>query len=128
MQLIIVDDDKFSLEIMGVVVRALGWPEPSTWQSTSKALRAFKRRPGLYRGAVLDIVMPHQLDGFAVAERLRVISPDLPIFFYTAYPFEAAPDVPDLVRALGNCTYFEKPLTAAELRDAIERFFVGGVS
>ena len=62
--------------------------------------------------------MMGDMDGFAFAERLRVIDPAVALVFMTAWPTTA--DAVDAVRRYGGVDYLEKPVDLDRLIAAIQ--------
>jgi CheY-like chemotaxis protein len=65
-----------------------------------------------------DIRLPGALDGFDLAERARVLRPELPVIFATGYT--AKP-----VRMVPGSRLFRKPFSPSELIDAARALGVG---
>lgn len=61
-----------------------------------------------------DIRMPGHLDGWDLAERMRVKRPDVPVIYATGYSREEA-------RPVSNSTLIQKPYRLVDLVDAVGR-------
>ncbi|RIV92335.1 DNA-binding response regulator [Aurantiacibacter xanthus] len=66
---------------------------------------------------VVTDVMMGEVDGFALAEALRIQNPAVAIIFMTAWPTTA--NAVDAVRRYGGLDYLEKPIDEARLLAAI---------
>jgi two-component system, LuxR family, response regulator FixJ len=66
---------------------------------------------------VVTDVMMGDMDGFAFADRLRVIDPAAAIVFMTAWPTTA--NAVDSIRRYGGLDYLEKPIDQARLIAAV---------
>jgi two-component system response regulator MtrA len=106
-RVLVVDDDRSLAEMLGIVLRSVGF-EPVFCGDGSRALAAFREtRPSL---VLLDVMLPGR-DGVEVAELIRAES-DVPIVMLTAKG-----DTTDVVRGLeaGADDYIVKPFKPKEL-------------
>ena len=106
-RVLVVDDDRSLAEMLGIVLRSVGF-EPVFCGDGSRALGAFREtRPSL---VLLDVMLPGR-DGVEVAELIRAES-DVPIVMLTAKG-----DTTDVVRGLeaGADDYIVKPFKPKEL-------------
>lgn len=81
-----------------------------TWAKHGKeALQLLERMT--YDLAILDVMMPH-MDGFALAERIRITNSGLPFLFLTARSLKV-----DVLKgfSLGAIDYLKKPIDEEEL-------------
>jgi len=103
----VVDDDRSLAEMLGIVLRSVGF-DPVFCGDGSRALSAFREsRPSL---VLLDVMLPGR-DGVEVAQLIRNES-DVPIVMLTARS-----DTTDIVRGLeaGADDYIVKPFKPREL-------------
>ena len=79
-------------------------------------LAAFQREK--FDICLLDVMMPN-MDGFTVAEEIRDINPDVPLFFLSAKTMKD-----DIIQGykLGADDYITKPFSPNELSVRIRRF------
>jgi CheY-like chemotaxis protein len=111
--ILVVDDHTIVLTLADVMLRRSGYNVLIT-HSGDEALRLFEVSPDQRVDvAILDIVMPG-MDGFELAERLRIIRPMLPVLYMSAYP--ASELQPEPMR---NVPFLAKPFTSLALRAKI---------
>lgn len=105
--------------------------DPDLAASVSRLLRrqGYAAEPILDPAALLHVyveapahcivtdVMMGDLDGFAFADRIRVLDPDVAIVFMTAWPTTA--NAVDSVRRYGGLDYLEKPIDEDRLLAAV---------
>ena len=68
-------------------------------------------------GCIISDVMMGDMDGFAFAEAVRAIDPDVALVFMTAWPTTA--NAVDSVRRYGGLDYLEKPIDEDRLLAAV---------
>jgi CheY-like chemotaxis protein len=92
---LVVDDERAWRLILETDLRLLGY-RVSLAQDAAEALdRARTDRPEV---AIVDLMLPEPMDGWALLTALREQGTQLPVIFYTAYPvFPDEPDDPDVV-------------------------------
>jgi len=115
-RLLVVDDDP---AIVTLLERALGHRHTVSIARDGKSAIERAERPPHPDLIILDVMMPH-LDGFEVAQRLRM-SPScarIPIIFLTAR--DAALDQMK-GQSLGAHSYIAKPFRLADLLQHVER-------
>jgi len=102
---LIVDDEANIRRMVGALLSAEGYDVFDAPDGRAGLAVAAAQDPDV---ALVDLMMPGDLDGLAVLERLRVSAPDLPVIMMSG---RAA--LTDAVRAtrLGAFTFLEKPLT-----------------
>jgi CheY-like chemotaxis protein len=85
------------------------------------ALEVFERERGVVDGVVLDLTMP-RLDGVEAFERLREMSPGLPIVITSGYSEKEAAE-----RFSGRDVtgFLKKPFQIQALREALQRLLGG---
>lgn len=110
----VVDDDH---DLAGSLARLLRREGYSTEPFTDPAqlLAAYGAAPA---ACVVTDVMMGDMDGFAFADRLRVIDPAAAIIFMTAWPTTA--NAVDSIRRYGGLDYLEKPLDQERLLAAVQ--------
>jgi CheY-like chemotaxis protein len=108
--ILIVDDETIVLSLAHSMLTRYGYTVLAA-HSGDEALHFFEVWPNQQVDiAVLDIVMP-AMDGFELAERLRVIRPTLPILYMSAY--SARTELrPEHARGV---PYLAKPFTSVSL-------------
>ncbi len=119
---LIVDDEPNIRRMVGALFAAEGYEVREAPDGATGLARAQESEPDV---ALLDLMMPGELDGLATLARLRERHPDLPVIMMSGKA-----GLSDAVRAtkLGAFTFLEKPLTpegvllalaaATELRQA----------
>ncbi|MBU6367104.1 MAG: sigma-54 dependent transcriptional regulator [Gemmatimonadetes bacterium] len=102
---LIVDDEPNIRRMVGALLRAEGWTVRDAATGTAALAAAEADEPDV---ALVDLMMPGDLDGLALLERLRAAVPDLPVVMMSGRAALA-----DAVRAtrLGAVNFLEKPLT-----------------
>ncbi len=102
---LIVDDEANIRRMVGALLSAEGYDVFDAPDGRAGLTVAAAQNPDV---ALVDLMMPGDLDGLAVLERLRATVPDLPVIMMSG---RAA--LTDAVRAtrLGAFTFLEKPLT-----------------
>jgi two-component system nitrogen regulation response regulator NtrX len=102
---LIVDDEPNIRRMVGALLTAEGYDVRDAANGTAGLLLAQSSEPDV---ALVDLMMPGELDGLALLARLREQRPDLPVVMMSGRASLA-----DAVRAtkLGAFTFLEKPLT-----------------
>ena len=102
---LIIDDEPNIRRMVGALLGAEGYDVRDASDGPSGVLRASEHEPDV---VLLDLMMPGDLDGMAVLERLRESIPDSPVVMMSGRA-----GLSDAVRAtkLGAFTFLEKPLT-----------------
>jgi len=113
--LLVEDDPKISLALR-IRLEHEGYTVHHAPDAVSAMGEALRHKPD---AIVLDINLPGG-DGFLVAERLRSnpATADCPLVFITA---SKLPGLADRARAVGAETLIEKPFSAVQLTDALDR-------
>jgi CheY-like chemotaxis protein len=112
--ILIVDDEAAVVSLAALMLERYGY-EVMTAPSGAEALHLFEVWPDLDVDLVMvDIVMP-EMNGVELAERLRLIRPDLPVLYFSAYSYQ------DLLGPIfrRNLPYLPKPFTSAQLTKKI---------
>ena len=110
---LVADDNADAAEILALTLRQLGH-DVAIATSGAEAIERAAQRP--FTAALLDLAMP-DLDGFAVAARLRAVRPELRLIAVTGFGDERNRQ---RASAAGFEHYFVKPLDLASL-DALLR-------
>ncbi|HEU4993392.1 MAG TPA: sigma-54 dependent transcriptional regulator [Gemmatimonadaceae bacterium] len=102
---LIIDDEPNIRRMVGALLGAEGYDVRDASDGSSGVRRASEHEPDV---VLLDLMMPGDLDGMAVLERLREAIPDSPVVMMSGRA-----GLSDAVRAtkLGAFTFLEKPLT-----------------
>jgi len=104
---LVVDDERAWRVILETDLRMLGY-KVSVAQDAQEALeRAGQDTPEV---AIIDLMLPEPMDGWALLAELRSRGLPLPVIFYTAYPvFPSGTEDPDVVG------YMSKAVDRADL-------------
>ena len=86
-------------------------------QSGDAAFSEFLEAPDAFDLLISDIVMPGKLQGPSLVSAVRLEKPNLPVIFLSGYPRKSHNSEMD---QLGGDTYLMKPVSSAELTDAIK--------
>jgi two-component system OmpR family response regulator len=107
-RVLVVDDEESITELVAMALRYEGFTVETAGAGYPALARLEEFRPDLL---VLDVMLP-DLDGFAIAERVRRERRDVPVLFLTAKDATE-----DKVRGLtiGGDDYVTKPFSVAEL-------------
>ena len=73
---LIVDDEPNIRRMVGALLRAEGWTVRDAASGAAALASAEGDEPDV---ALVDLMMPGELDGLALLERLRAAAPDLPV-------------------------------------------------
>jgi DNA-binding NtrC family response regulator len=114
-RVLIVDDEAAMRAALEANFRRRGW-RVDTAEGVSDALSKFRIAPTTL--VVTDMRMADG-DGLQVMQGVRMLMPDTPVIFLTAYG-----SVPDAVQAIreGACDYLQKPVSFEQLEATAERF------
>lgn len=109
----VVDDDPDLGASVARLLRRMGYSaEP--FLNPRDVLASYEEGPA---ACVLTDVMMGDMDGFAFAEELRALDPNVAIIFMTAWP--ATSKAVDAIRVYGGIDYLEKPIDHDRLGAAI---------
>jgi len=112
--LLVVDDDADTLELVSLILCRAGHSVLQTQRGTDVLTQVVKNHPD---AIILDIMLP-DLDGFSVAKKIRVAMPDPPpILFFTAL---GMPDDRATSYGLGD-GYLTKPVRSNTLLEAVRK-------
>jgi len=116
---LVVDDETPIVTLGEEMLAALGY-EPFGFDSSSKALAAFRADPDRFDLVLTDETMP-EMTGTELATALHEIRPDLPIILMTGHgrPVESRGS-----RAAGIREILRKPLLSADLAEGLARHLV----
>jgi len=119
-RLLLVEDDTAITLALQIRLRAAGYDVATAPDAVHAMAQAVRHAPEVI---LLDINLPGG-DGFLVLDRLRATpaTATVPIVFVTA---SKAPDLHDRARAAGAFALIEKPFSATQLLDTLERA-IGG--
>ena len=116
MRILVVDDQSSLRQALGLQLRTHGY-EVIEAADAAEALAQFQAfKPDLI---LLDVMMPN-MDGFTLAEEIRNVDPDVPLFFLSAKSMKD-----DILTGykLGADDYITKPMKLNELENSIRRLF-----
>ncbi|MGE0119437.1 MAG: two-component system VirA-like sensor kinase [Dongiaceae bacterium] len=111
--ILLVDDEGPLVRLGEEMVAALGY-EPVGFDSSARALAAFRADPQRFDLVLADEVMP-AMTGTQLAAALHAIRPDLPVILMTGYSGPSEIPRPDV------CEVLRKPLLSADIAGAIAR-------
>lgn len=114
-QILVVEDDADSCEIVGTVLREAGYSVDLAGDGVEALERAAQRRPDV---VVSDVQMP-KLSGLGLAKRLHAVDPELPIILNTC--LSETRDVLTAAEAYGAVACLRKPMNLDELLWLIEK-------
>jgi FixJ family two-component response regulator len=110
----VVDDDRDLAASLARMLRREGYAaEP--FIDPVELLAGYSVAPA---ACVITDVMMGDMDGFAFADRLRLLDPAAALLFMTAWPTTA--NAVDSIRRYGGLDYLEKPLDQERLLDAVK--------
>lgn len=112
-----VDDEDIILKVAKSMLDRLGC-RTTTMTDPLEALARFKKEPLTYDLVITDLYMPH-MNGDCLAENIRVIRPDTPIFLCTGFSDDITLD---MMAQKGIRAVLSKPLSIKELSDKIGKF------
>jgi DNA-binding response OmpR family regulator len=107
-KILVVDDEPRVVRLVSEVLKATGHQVVAACDGETALEMAAVEQPDL---VLLDVLLPHDLDGYAVCQRLRTFS-DTPVIMLTAKALES-----DMLRGFeaGADDYLTKPFSAKEL-------------
>ncbi len=113
-----VDDEDIILKVAKSMLDRLGC-RTTTLTDPLAALRCFERDPLAYDLVITDLYMAH-MNGDSLAENIRGIRPDVPIFLCTGFSQDITLD---MMAQTGFKAVLSKPLSIKEISDKIGKFF-----
>jgi len=114
--LLLAEDDPAVRGFMSSVLEQAGY-HVLLAENGRKSLEICKSFTGPIHALITDVVMP-ETNGRELAERARVLRPDLKVLFVSGYVDRGIKDE----SAGGSCAFLEKPFTAESLLSAVEAF------
>ena len=111
-----VDDEDIILKVAKSMLDRLGCLS-TTMADPLAALARFKEEPLKYELVITDLYMPH-MNGNCLAENIKEIRPDIPIFLCTGFSDDITLDV---MAQAGISDVLSKPLSIKEVSDKIEK-------
>lgn len=116
MRILIADDDKEIVRVLGMALRASGF-EIST---AGEAMRVFQSaKKELPDAILLDISMPGG-NGLDVLSLLKA-SPSTRLIPVIVISANADPEMPQKAKALGAAAYIAKPFEIGQVQDALDK-------
>ena len=117
----IVDDERALVALAEEITAQLGY-EPVGFDSSSRALEAFRSRPQRFDAVLTDEAMP-DLVGTELAQEMRRLRPTLPIILMSGY---AGAQLTSRAAQIGVSELLRKPLHRRELAESLARVLAGG--
>jgi len=114
-RVLFVDDDSLIVEFMAEVLAEMGCAV-TTAESGQEAVDIFAQDPGAFDLVLTDLMML-EMTGDKLSERLHVVRPDIPVVVMTGTPEGLSRE---RIRSAGIRKVLAKPLTRAELREALK--------
>jgi two-component system, cell cycle sensor histidine kinase and response regulator CckA len=114
--ILVVDDEPMALKLVQSVLERRGF-DVLTAESALQALEIFHSQRHRIELLISDIVMP-EMDGAALANRIVVLNPDLPVLFMSG--LVTAREV-EQVGALAQFAFIRKPFRPATLVQAVRK-------
>ncbi len=109
--MLVVDDERVWRIILETDLSMLGYRVSMAEDAAEALQRAREDRPEV---AIVDLMLPEPMDGWALLGELRAQGTEIPVIFYTAYPtFPQTPDDPHVVG------YVSKAEDRADLYDLL---------
>jgi len=119
----IVDDEGMLVALAEEMLAGLGY-EPVGFDSSSKALQAFRTDPQRFDLVLTDEAMP-DLVGTELAREIRLIRPEVPIILMSGHGGAA---LANRAAAMGVNEVLHKPLQRADLAESLARTLYSGSS
>ncbi len=116
LHILVVDCDETMVSVVTALLERMGYTTRGETESF-KALRTFSDHPENFDLAIIEPLLP-ELTGTELATRFRRIRRGFPILFYSGYVDASLADTIDDT-GLGRIAL--KPMSAGELRDAVEK-------
>nr|WP_319394028.1 ATP-binding protein [uncultured Desulfobacter sp.] len=113
-----VDDENIILKVAKSMLDRLGC-HTTTMTDPVAALERFERDPFTYDLVITDLYMAH-MNGDCLAEKIRVLRSDVPIFLCTGFSQDITLD---MMAQTGFKAVLSKPLSIKEFSDKIGKFF-----
>jgi PAS domain S-box-containing protein len=113
-----VDDEDMILKVAKSILEHLGC-RTTAMTDPLAALACFERDPLIYDLVITDLYMAH-MNGDRLAENIRELHPDIPIFLCTGFSQDITLD---MMAQTGFKAVLAKPLSIKEMSDKIGKFF-----
>jgi two-component system, OmpR family, response regulator MprA len=114
---LVVDDERAWRVILETDLRLLGYRVSLAEDAAEALVRARSDRPEV---AIVDLMLPEPMDGWALLGELRAQGTAMPVIFYTAYPvFQSRTEDTDVVGCLSKAN--DRADLYALLPDAIRK-------
>ena len=115
--MLVVDDERAWRVILETDLRLLGYRVALAEDAPEALERARSDRPDV---AIVDLMLPEPMDGWALLSELRAQGTTMPVIFYTAYPaFPSRAEDADVVGYVSKAT--DRADLYALLPDAIRK-------
>lgn len=115
---LVVDDEDIILKVAKSMLGHLGC-RTTTMTNPLVALACLKKEPLRYDLVITDLYMPH-MNGDCLAENIRELRPDIPIFLCTGFSEDITLD---MMAQIGIRAVLSKPLSMKEMSDKIGKLF-----
>ncbi len=120
-RILLVDDEEQVVQVTGEILKSLGYTVVGK-TSPTEAVELFSQDPEAYDMLITDLTMP-ELTGLELGEKLKAISPDLPIILFTGYSDQVSKDA--AIEA-GIDEYCMKPISMRGLSEIVGKFLKPG--
>jgi CheY-like chemotaxis protein len=114
----VIDDEPPLVALAEETLANLGY-DAAGFTSSAAALEALRAEPGRFDLVLTDETMP-DMTGVELAREIRRLRPELPIVLMSGYSGAA---LAERAHAVGIATVLRKPLSAADIAEALERIF-----
>jgi signal transduction histidine kinase/ActR/RegA family two-component response regulator len=114
--IMIVDDERALVMLSEETLAQLGY-EPTGFESSVAALKAFRDDPGRFDVVITDETMP-DMTGIELAREIRRMRPDIPVILMSGY---SGTQLAERAHAAGIGEILRKPLESRDLADALAR-------
>jgi len=121
--ILFVDDEDIILKVAKAMLNRLGC-RTTTMRDPLAALARFKKEPSTYDLVITDLYMPH-MNGDCLAENIRAVRPDIPIFLCTGFSDDITLD---MMAQIGIRAVLSKPLSLNEISDKIGKILEPKIS
>jgi DNA-binding response OmpR family regulator len=113
-RVLVIEDDKDEVEVLKSLLERKGI-EVQVARDAGQARSAFAmREPDL---VLLDLILPHDVSGFEVCERLKQVNEHIPVVILSAIELD---DAKDLAERVGADCYLTKPYEPESLLQAMQ--------
>jgi CheY-like chemotaxis protein len=124
---LVIDDDDFSRQMAAQILRRLGHECSAAENGAIGVTRVRRQRPDL---VITDIFMPER-DGIETIGEIRAIYGDMPIIAISGNatnPVSGSTNYLNIAKSFGANAALAKPLSAAALKNAIDKLLPGQAS